>query len=117
MPDNLKKFPNTEYLYFEPKDCTHPKRLVQKVDVEREVTKNGANDSFTIARLYTNDKNCLGIRWNIASDQFKDKRCEKGELRCLGFPYSHAHPTWFILPQGAKIEDNKLIIPLPPKKE
>ncbi len=105
-----KQFPNTNYMYYKPETCVHPARI-RKVEVIHE-EKTQADNSYTLAKLtYDTGETALGIRWNIAYDQYKDERCQKGEVVCLGFPYSHSYPTWFILPQNSTLT-HVLSIPL-----
>lgn len=109
----VKNYPNSKYQYYDPQtECNHPQRLVHKVKFLHENINDGADNSFSVARINDDKDGSLAIRWNIAYDQFIDDRCKAGELKCLGFPYSHSYPTWFVLPQGSKVEGNKIIIPL-----
>lgn len=113
-----KIYKKTKYEYYDPKEeCCHPQRLVKEVDVIYEEESIGAeSQSFSVAYLKNgkSENKSIGIRWNIASDQYKDEKCAKGEHICLGFPYSHKYPTWFVLPSGTKWDKQKnvLIIPL-----
>ena len=109
-----KTYPKTKYEYYDPKrECCHPSRMLDRVEIIYEQDEGDASNSFTVAKLYKkNMKKGYGIRWNIALDQYNDDRCKAGNLICLGFPYSHSYPTWFVLPQGTEIKDDKIIIPI-----
>ena len=45
------------------------------------------NGEFAIAALQWNKKNRIAIRWNGSGDD------------SLGYPQSHSHPTWFVIPK------------------
>ena len=57
-----------------------PKSNVSHVEVIYD------NGEFAIAALQWNKKNRIAIRWNGSGDS-------------LGYPQSHSHPTWFVIPK------------------
>jgi len=57
-----------------------PKSNVSHVEVIYD------NGEFAIAALQWNKKNRIAIRWNGSSDS-------------LGYPQSHSHPTWVVIPK------------------
>ena len=57
-----------------------PKSKVSHVEVIYD------NGEFAIAALQWNKKNRIAIRWNGSSDS-------------LGYPQSHSHSTWFVIPK------------------
>lgn len=106
---NDKERGASNFQYYAPDkgECNHP----YGVEV-LEVIYFGkaAESSYTIARLNYKGSECLGIRWNIASDQFSDDNCFAGRHPCLGFPYSLGYPTWFVLPDNLNVYEDKVII-------
>lgn len=100
---------NSNFQYYAPEkgQCNHP----YGVEVLEVIyfSKDAAT-SYTIAKLNYKGRECLGIRWNIAYDQFCDDDCFIGKHPCLGFPYSSGYPTWFVLPDNLNIYEDKVII-------
>lgn len=100
------QFPNTKYRYYDPSpngECDHP----SGIKVVRTICQNvqRADHSYTIAEVDDNGTKRYAIRWNIANLQYNSPACQSGENVCLGFPYSHSYPTWFILPEGTVIDE------------
>lgn len=106
IPYPYKKQEEENYQYYSPEtECNHPEYV--------KVTKVIHSQEFAVAELTEYNMPRIAIRWNINSAQFKDSRCQKGQIPCLGFHYSSGYPTWFILPAGAFINQNgNLEIPL-----
>ena len=71
-----------------PEEAISPKsRLEVKKPFICNTYKEGVSGGYTIARLVYEGRDVIGIRWN----GYKEKD--------IGFPNSHGHGTWFILPK------------------
>lgn len=97
-------------MYHNPEKCTHPKRL-ERIQIIYEDRTN-VDKSYTIAKLfYKSGETAIGMRWNIAYDQYKNEDCKQGRKVCLGFPHSRGYPTWFILPENTEFNQRVIINP------
>lgn len=104
------QFPNTKYRYYDPSpngECDHP----SGIKVVRTICQNvqRADHSYTIAEVDDNGTQRYAIRWNIANLQYNSPACQSGKNVCLGFPYSHSYPTWFILPKETVVDENNIL--------
>ncbi len=99
----------SNFQYYDPMsgECNHPYgvEVLEVIYFGKE-----AKSSYTIARLSYMGRECLGVRWNIASAQYDDADCFSGKKPCLGFPYSVGYPTWFVLPDNLNVYEDKVII-------
>ena len=108
------QFPNTNYKYYDPNphgECDHPSgtKVVQTIYQDLQ----NADHSYALAKIDESGTQRYAIRWNIAHLQYNNSMYQSGQKVCLGFPYSHSYPTWFVLPAGAFINQNgNLEIPL-----
>lgn len=64
----------------DPNEVSSPKKRLRELEV---LYNNGI---FAIASMKWDGSNRIGIRWN-------------GEDDSKGYPHSHAHATWFIIPK------------------
>ena len=53
------------------------------------------NGEYSLAKVNWNNKEELGIRWNVT---IRDKELQNFDKVCTGLPQSRGYPTWFILP-------------------
>lgn len=80
--------------YVRPDDVTSPTDFVEGV----QVIFDGGPDSFSLARVQWEGKECFAMRWNIARREFDNPEKQMERKVCVGMPSSHGYPVWFILP-------------------
>lgn len=96
------------YDYYKPHEVVSPQAHVQFI---KKLFDGGTNPqyAFSIAALRWDENDCIGIRWNIAQNEWDDVSKKSGADRCLGLPISHSYPVWFILPDALyKVIKDKL---------
>lgn len=94
--------------YYKAEDVSR-KKGVDFVKLIHDNHDKGEEDySLALLRDSDNDKcKWVGVRWNIRGDEHDDPAKKEGKTKCLGFPTSHGHPTWFDLPED--LFKNKLL--------
>jgi len=85
----------SDYKYYDPKDVISPQRCVNSVT---PLYDGGIDESFSLAIVNWQGKDCIGIRWNLTHGEWDDERKKNGSVICVGEPNSRGYPTWFILP-------------------
>jgi len=84
------------YRYKLPADVISPKDKVS--DVKPIFDNGNFHGAFSVAKLKWNNKEVIGIRWNINErEAYKPDKISGKEI-CKGEPNSRSHSTWFILP-------------------
>jgi hypothetical protein len=53
---------------------------------------------YSVAKLKWNNKDVIGIRWNVSENEANHPDKISGLKVCLGEPNSHGNSTWFIVP-------------------
>lgn len=95
--------------YVKAADVISPQQYVTNV----KVIFDGGLHSFSVAEIEWEGGNCIGIRWNVARNEWVREDKKNGDCACLGMPTSHGKPVWFILPSVSvkylhqMIEDEK----------
>ena len=86
------------YKYYLPKTVISPRKNVSDI----KVIHDGGNvhGAYSVARLKWNNRDVIGIRWNISENEAYDPAKKAGKTICKGEPISRGYPTWFILPIG-----------------
>jgi hypothetical protein len=86
--------------YYYPHEVISPQDHVKFIEIIHDGKDGEGNgeDAFSIAKLTWDGKPCIGIRWNIAINEFKDEKKINGDSKCVGIPSSRGFPVWFIIP-------------------
>lgn len=80
--------------YVKAADVISPQKYVRSV----KVIFDGGLHSFSIAEIEWDGGICIGMRWNVARNEWERDDKKNGNCICLGMPTSHGKPVWFILP-------------------
>lgn len=84
------------YKYKSPINVLSPKDNVS--DVEPIFDNGNFHGAYSVAKLKWNNKDVVGVRWNITENEASDPSKKSGKKVCVGEPNSRGHSTWFILP-------------------
>ncbi len=93
--------------YYHPLEVISPKDHVKVIDViyDGKDGKGNEGNAFSLARLTWDGDDCIGVRWNISMNEFKDEKKKNGDVKCIGVPSSRGLPIWFIMP-GELLDPN-----------
>jgi len=83
--------------YVNPRNVIGPQDYVLDVQVLYDGGGTVAANSFSLARIKWEGRECFAIRWNVAIREFDDPEKQQGK-ECVGLPSSHGYPVWFVLP-------------------
>ena len=92
-------------IYKAPQGIYTPKDMITDVDV----IYDGGDKGVSIAKIIWDNKEVIGIRWNIALKELNDTDKKLGNKDCLGHPVSRGYPTWFILPKEIFYCDSDIV--------
>lgn len=93
--------------YTDPRTVVSPRSVITNLNV----IYDGGEEGISIATMKWDGDDAIGIRWNIAMNEWDDPKKVAEEKVCLGLPISRALPVWYILPSLKKCpEDVKQIV-------
>lgn len=87
--------------YTDPRTVLSPRKVISDLNVIHD----GGEEGISVATMKWDGVDAIGIRWNIAMNEWDEPMKISEKKVCLGLPTSRAFPVWYILPSLEKCSD------------
>lgn len=88
-------------IYTNPTTVLSPRRVISDLNV----IFDGGNRGVSVATMRWDGRDVIGIRWNIAMNEWNDPLKIANQKVCLGMPVAYGKPVWYILPPFDNCDD------------